>query len=242
MIYKQTYNTLWHDTDAKRELTPTALLAYMQETANRQFYSAGRTLDAIRDEAGVGFILSRLCFEQSAPIYAYEDITVETFTCKAHGLSFPRGFRVLRDGREVARAMSLWALLRVADRTLVRADEGEALMVFGDEAELAMSQPLRVSIPRGAAFVTVGERHIGYADCDYNMHMNNTKYPNMVCDFLPDPHTARVTGMTLSYLREAALGATLRVERAAGERGTYYFRTYNGDTLCLEAPVQTEHI
>lgn len=240
MIFKEDYNLLWHDTDARRELHPTALLAYMQETGNRQFQTAGMPLDGIRDEKGVGFILSRIAIEITAPLHAYEDVTVETFTCPPHGFSFPRGFRVLREGREVARAMSQWALVRIRDHSLVRADDAADIMIFGDEPPLSLAQPLRFRFPREAVFEEVGVRHIGYADIDYNMHMNNTKYPDMVCDFLPDPLGVRVVGMSLSYCHEAAYGDTLRVERADGGDGVYYFRTRKGDTVCLEAAVRTE--
>ena len=148
MIYRERYNVRWHDTDAGREMQPSALLAYMQETGNRQFQTAGMPLDGIRDEMGVGFILSRICLEIVEPLRAYEDIEVETFTCPPRAFTFPRGFRVLRDGREVARAMSQWALVRVADRSLVRAADAAEIMNFGDEAELAMSRPLRFHIPQ----------------------------------------------------------------------------------------------
>ena len=86
----------------------------------------------------------------------------------------------------------------------------------------------------------MGERRITYADLDYNMHMNNTKYPDMVCDFLPDPSACRVVGASLAYYREAAYGDTLTVERAEGGEGVYYFRTKRQDTVCLEAMIKTE--
>ena len=98
MIYTEHYRVRWHDTDASREVHPSGVLLFMQETANRQFEAAGRPLDVIRDEEGVGFILSRIAIEMAEPIHAYEDICVETYTCPAKGYSFPRGFAIKRDG------------------------------------------------------------------------------------------------------------------------------------------------
>ena len=238
MIYRESYDILWHDTDANRILRPTALLAYMQETANRQFARQGRSLDELRDREGLAFILSRIALEIKAPIAAYEQITVETFTCAPHGPIFPRGFRVLRDGEVVASAMSQWALLRLSDRSLIRADAFDP--GFGDEPALSLAQPLRLSLPRELCFEQVGEREIVWSDVDYNMHMNNTKYPDMVCDFLPSPATERACGMSLSYCREARLGDRLTVERAFDGVGTYYFRTKRGEQVCLEASVRVQ--
>ena len=238
MIYTETYVTRWHDTDANRVLHPTALLVYMQETANRQFERLATPLDTIRDRDGLAFILSRIAIEIDKPLHAYEQIEVQTFTCPARGPIFPRGFLVLRDGEVVARATSQWALLRLADRSFARA--GDIDMPFEDEPELTLAQPLRLRIPREAAFVKVGEREIVWSDVDYNMHMNNTKYPDMLCDFLPDPSHTRIKGISLSYCREARLGDTLTLERADGGEGVYYFRAKCGETVCLEAQLATQ--
>ncbi len=240
MKYIEKYNVRWHDTDANREVHPSGVLMFMQETGNRQFEAAGRPLDVIRDEKGVGFILSRIAIEMTEPIHAYEDIFVETFTCAARGYTFPRGFEIKRRGKSVARAMSQWALVRVADRTLVKADDFP--LTFGDEAELALDMPLRFRVPRDLQWEQVGERTIAFSDIDYNMHMNNTKYPDMLCDFLPDPAHTRVTGVSLAYCKEAAFGDTLRVERAHAGDGVYYIRTRKGDETCLEALIKTQTI
>ena len=240
MKYTEKYNVRWHDTDANREVHPSGVLMFMQETANRQFEAAGRPLDGIRDEQGVGFILSRIAIEITEPIHAYEDIEVETFTCKGRGFTFPRGFEIKRNGKTLARAMSQWALVRVADKSLVKAEDFP--LSFGDEAELAMEMPLRFRIPRDVVWEQVGSRSIAFSDIDYNMHMNNTKYPDMLCDFLPDPSHTRAVGVSLSYCKEAAYGDTLAVERADAGDGVYYIRTRKGEDVCLEAMIKTEKV
>ncbi len=237
MLFCENYEVRWHDTDAMRELRPSAALAYMQECANHQFREHAVTLDEMRDRDGVGFILSRIAIDFLAPVHAYDKIEVRTATCQGHGLCFPRRFEILRGETVVAKAMSQWAMVRVADRTLVRA--ADAPLSFGDETEIATDAPLRHRAPRELQFETVGERRIAYSDLDYNLHMNNTKYPDMLCDFLPDGNAVRVTGLSLSYCREAAMGDLLTVERAYDGNGVYYFRTKKGDTVCLEARVVT---
>jgi medium-chain acyl-[acyl-carrier-protein] hydrolase len=238
MLYSEKYRVRWHDTDARREMRPSAVLEYMQECANHQFLTHAKSLDRMRDEDGVGFILSRIAVDLLAPVYAYEEIEVRTATVQGHGLCFPRRFEILRDGKPVARATSQWAMVRVSDRKLLRAEE--APLSFGDEPEIETTAPLRFRVPREHVFEQVGERRIAYADLDYNMHMNNTKYPDTVCDFLPDPLGSRVTGMSLAYHREAAYGDLLAVERAADGEGNFYIRTKKDGATCLEAFVSTE--
>lgn len=239
MIYKEKFEVRWHDTDAGRELKPSEAIAYMQESANHQFRTHARSLDEMRDRDGVGFILSRIAVDFLAPVHAYDTITVETATCAGHGLCFPRRFEVKRGGEVVARAMSQWAMVRVCDRALIRA--AEAPLLFGDEPEIETNTPLRYRLPRELCFETVGERRIAYSDLDYNMHMNNTKYANMLCDFLPDANALRVTGISLSYQKEAAFGDVLTLERATDGEGTWYFRTRREGVVCLEAKLCTEN-
>lgn len=235
MKYTERYTVKWHDTDACGRVKPSELLVYMQETANRQFKKVGRDLDNERDTQGIAFILSKISLDFCLPVYAYEQIEVETFTCESRGFSFNRGFRILRDGEEVARGASVWALVNIRDGKLLRADSYN--VGFENEPLVVTSAPTRIKMPRPDEFVFVGKRKIVYSDIDYNMHMNNTRYPNMLCDFMELCDTERISGMSLSYLNEAALGDDIDVLRVKTE-DSYFFKTVNkeGKTL-LEAEV-----
>ena len=236
MKYTEKYKTMWHDTDASRKVRPSELLVYMQETANRQFVSAGRDLDGERDSDGVGFILSKIALDFHKPIFAYEDIEVETFTCDSRGFSFNRGFRILKDGEEVARAASIWALVDVREGKLLKVSD--FTVGFENEPSPETLSPMRIKMPSAESFVSVGRRNIVYSDIDYNMHMNNTRYPNMLCDFMELADTERISGMTLSYLHEAALGDELEVLCVKVENN-YFFKTVGKDgKTCLEALVR----
>jgi acyl-ACP thioesterase len=85
---------------------------------------------------------------------------------------------------------------------------------FGAEEPLDFTTPRRFALPED--MVEVGKRRIVYSDIDYNGHMNNTRYPDMVCDYLPEGTVPRIHTMHLEFAKEAKYGATLRVLR--GER------------------------
>ena len=236
MKYTEKYKTMWHDTDASRKVRPSELLVYMQETANRQFVNAGRDLDTERDTGGVGFILSKIALDLHKPLYAYEDIEVETFTCDSRGFSFNRGFRILKEGEEIARAASVWALVDIKEGKLIKVNDYS--VGFENEPIPETVSPMRIKMPPAESFLSVGKRRIVYSDIDYNMHMNNTRYPNMLCDFMELADTDRIAGMTLSYLHEAALGDELEVLSAKTE-DNYFFKTVGKDgKVCLEAMVR----
>ncbi len=244
MYYSQTYKTKWHDTSPDGILRPSALLVYMQETANLQCRDWGTDLDRLHEEDGLGFLLSRIMLRADEPIYAYEDIEVRTWCGESKGLTFVRCFSVHKEGRTVATALSHWALMDIREKKLVRVSAFDRPFPMGelpDEATL----PRKVRIPAATAMETVGTRPIVYSDLDFNRHMNNTRYPDMVCDYLPDMAGKWVRTLSLSYLREAAYGDILTVSRTLsdspaieGVPATYLVRTVRPDGVVnLEAEV-----
>lgn len=234
MIYSKNYETRWHDTDACRVLRPSAMLTYFEETADLHVRSVGKSLDDMRDENKVGFILARMSMVFHRPVAADVLLTVETWTCEGRGFSTERDFRALEGDTVVAEATSMWALVDVESRRPIKI--ANAPFEFRHEPPLKLDVPTRVRLS-GVEMKKVGERRIAYSDIDYNMHMNNTRYPDMLCDFMPDMSGHRMSRVTMSFLHEAALGHTLDVYR--GEKdGIYYFCTMDGDVTCLEAEVE----
>lgn len=236
MIYTLPYQTRWHDTDANRTVRPSQILVYMQETSNQQVAHMGMTLDELRDTKHLAFILSKIRIAFYRPLHAFEDIEVQTWTTPARGYSSFRCFRIMRDGEVIAEADSTWALIDVETHRLCKPNETG--YPNEDEAPLTLDLPGRIHIPHDCPWQKAGERKIVYSDLDYNMHMNNTRYPDLLCDYLPPETVKQIRGMTLSYLHEAAYGQTMTVWLAK-QHDSYYFRTINEEgTVCLEAQIQ----
>jgi acyl-CoA thioesterase FadM len=200
----------------------------MQETANHHLDSMGMPLDEIRDTRDVGFILSKLAMQVYAPLHAYDKIDVETWVGDDRGFRFHRAFRILRDNETIAEALTVWGLIRLSDHSLVRVEDFDA--PFQPEALPEMKIPARIRFPLDP-LLDRGTRTVRYSDADYNEHMNNTPYPNMLCDFLPDMHGKFLTSINLSYVNEAQLGETLH-GYARQDGDVWYVRTVreNGDT------------
>ena len=176
----------------------------------------------------------------SDPLHAYEDIEVRTWCIDNKGYNFIRCFSVYRGEEQVALAVSHWALIDISERKMIRTTDFRRDFPYGDLPDETLL-PGRVRIPADTKMETVGSRAIVYSDLDFNRHMNNTKYPDMICDFLPSMDGHWVTSLSLSYLREAAFGDTLTVSRATkdGDGEGYLIRTTRPDgAVCLEAEVE----
>jgi acyl-CoA thioesterase FadM len=240
MKHTEHYKIKWHDTDANRMLQPSRLLAYMQETANLHLLASGMSLDTLRDEKALAFLLSRISIRIYVPLSAHDEIDVETWVCESRGLSFQRCFRILRGSTVAAEAFSVWGLLDLNEKKLLPATAFP--YQIEPDPPLDPSFSARVRLPAIAQMECAGERRIVYSDIDYNGHMNNTHYPNMLCDFTPSIERLAVTAITLSFLREATYGHTLKIMRAPRENG-YFFRTLDeSGEVCLEATLTTEDV
>lgn len=226
-----------HDTDARHIARPSSVWRWLQEAANRQMLTEGPSYDALM-ERGLSFLLSRMCVDFIRPIRQYEDLTVETFALPSRGYSFERGYRLTdAEGATVAAGLSIWALYDLNAGRLAKVD------VLGDgysggEAP-NVTAPARFVIPETVSLSKVGERRIVWSDVDVNLHVNNTGYPNLLCDFLPDPAAGELLGMSINYRNEAKLGET--VEVLYGEETTpegnrrCWFRTLAGEKINVEA-------
>ena len=235
MKFVKEYTTRWHDTDATRIVRPTQLLVYMQETSNAHLDSTGHNLDRLRDEHSLAFLLSKTKIALYAPLYAHEEIRVETFTAESRAFGFNRYYRILRGDEVIAAADTTWALIDLNSRQLCKADAFD----FGFEHEPALDTglPPRFRVPHNDELELLGERRIVYSDLDYNMHMNNTRYADMLCDFMPLEDVPAIKGMSLSYLHEAAFGDVIKIYAKKSD-GRYSFRTVNQNGItCLEAEV-----
>ena len=236
MIFSEKYTTTWHDTDAFRRVRPSQMLVYMQEVSNHHMSACGMSLDDLRDKRGLAFILSKIRMEIFAPLYAFEEIEVQTWTCPSRGFVIRRFYRIMRGEDVIAVADTVWALVNTQSRELMRWEEcGE--YDFSDEEPVELELPLRFRLPSDAELISLGQRRIVYSDLDYNMHMNNTKYPDMLCDYINIEDTGKIRGFVLSYLHEAAYGDVLDVRMYRHEQNAY-FRTVNSDgQTCLEAQI-----
>ncbi len=237
MYFKQNYVTRWHDTDANLFLRPSAILMYLEETSGIHMRSVGRGLDEVRDREGLAFILSKIGMNFYAPISPFRDIRVETWINDSKGYSSLRHFRMYDGDKLVVEASTVWALIDLNKKMPVKVGTFDYGFDYGEETMEHVST--RVHIPKEFEMEAVGERRIAYSDIDYNMHMNNTHYPDMLCDFLPDMQEKRVSSMTLSFLREAPYEKTLHFFRGEREDGAWFMKTKNdaGET-CLEAEIK----
>ena len=217
----ENYKINVHDTDLNGILSPTGYLRYLQDAANCQMESDGVSYDDLFSR-GLAFVISRIRILFFESVASHENVTVTTWSCGGRAASYYRCYGMERDGVEIARGKSVWALLDVNAGRLVR--YGEVPLNYKTDVEAD------VDLPRKPEFasepILLGTKKVEYTDVDQNRHMNNTRYADMLWNFLPGHEDKRITSLDISYLSEAPLGSELDVyggESADGDG--YIFRT-----------------
>jgi len=76
--------------------------------------------------------------------------------------------------------------------------------------------------------------------------MNNTNYPNMICDFIPEIAESIITSINLRFMSEGPIDQTIEVFMAKGDRPleedreaeiTYYFKSKVNNKTNIEAEI-----
>lgn len=211
-----------HDVDHNGIARCSSLMRYMQTAAQSQLTENHMSFDELRSMKRA-FILSRIKMEFSKPIRTYAPLCAVSYPCESRGYSFLRCHSLSIDGEIVARAVSVWALIDTELRSLVKVRDFELGLTTYEQDLLALS---RFSIP--TTLTEAGTYTVNYSDLDQNLHMNNTRYPDMYANFLP-LDGERIRSISISYQNEARRGERLRVFSAYGGDGVYYFRTVRED-------------
>ena len=246
MRYQRHDTVRWHDTGADRTVTPSRVQELMQETASAHCRAIGHDLDEMRDREGLGFVVTRFSVELLHPIRAFDRITVDTWVPESTGLFFGRCYEIRRDadGCVLARGVSTSVLMDLATRKFLRVTDHDFGFLPEDAVTLSDGIPTRLRLPKELSLETVGMRTVVRSDLDYNLHMNNTHYPDMLADFLPSGGLGLgIRSVVISYLGEARMGDTLTVTRGSIEADggviQFFFRIVRADgTVVTEARIE----
>ena len=230
-----------HDTDSAGNVRPSVMMRYIHEAANLQFESGHPTLDELRYNQHMVFILSKVSMHIYRPLHSYENIDIVTWANDSSAASFYRSGQIFVGGELSAELISVWALVDTESRRLYRSKEVSIGIATSPEMP-DITQPAHIKMPEDAEFRFAGEREVYNSDTDINGHMNNTNYPDMLCNFIPGIRESMVRSFRINYLHEAKFGERFRVYIADSPEG-HYMRTVKSDgTTGAEALIVTEEL
>lgn len=240
MIWTEQRTVAANDVDVNNIVSASVMLRYMQDAANNAMRADGPSYEELI-ESGYTFILARISLSFYTPLHSHDELEIQTWAVESRGVQMNRCYRILRDGIIMAEAAAVWALCGIEDRKPHRVSEFD--LHYRTDAMLELDLPARLRIPEEAELHLVGERTVEYADIDLNGHMNNTRYPDIMCGFLEqDMQGQRVISICLSYLSEASYGETIKYYTGTNDGYSYVRSVRPGGSINAEAEIMTEAI
>lgn len=222
-----------YDVGASKTLKPSSILKFMQEAGCRHLDSAGFTYEVMRRK-GIVFLIVKMAAEiDSLPRYD-DEIAVETRFLKTDGAKFVRSFRFFnKDGKPIINASTLWIIADPETHRILRpsAFPGTIPQGAGEEPSVAFS---RIVLPDSAE--ESGTRTVRWSDIDFNGHMNNAVYADVICDFFPGGFGGRqLHRFQIDFDGEAVLGDEISIRTAVNEDGAALFEGKIGAKRCFKA-------
>ena len=109
------------------------------------------------------------------------------------------------------------------------------------EKELFGSGRVKISIPEDSQ--KVATRTVVFSDIDYNNHLNNTRYADIVSDYIPDlGKDVEICELDLVFAGEAYLDEDIEIFRAKIEDDTYVINGTHSRGRCFESRVKVKNL
>ena len=197
-----------YETDLFSKLS--SMARYFQEIAGRQLRENGLSYTFLR-EHGYVFLITKL----NLLVYRYpkhmQDVVFETWAKPlGKGAEFIRCYEV-RDlhGTVLAEATTHWVLADPVTHKIVRPTSWPYTMPMVDRSARPAE---RYKLAKNPDAQKTGERPVRFSDLDYNGHLNNAIYLDIIGDFLPaDILQHTIAELRILFRHEAMLGDNMEI-------------------------------
>lgn len=229
---RKTYELRYSDFDYKDELTLTALLALVQESACLSADELGFGYDDLKP-LNYGFLVVNTYCELRRPVRLGEKITVETWPLPPRHVIFERDYRVLADGEEVAALASRWCLVDMESFTLLlpeKLGETNAKCPYRNEKTVEVRD---WKIPKLTEGREVYRMRVNVSHCDHYFHANNTRYLDFFtdCFSMDELSQKHIKSFRIAYEKQAKEGRELSLVRQDFEGYTVCEARADGEVL-----------
>lgn len=224
------------EVDMFRLLRLSALMKLHQEVGELHLHEFGTDSNRMRDEQKLAFIFTKVAIKVHRMPLMEEKIRVRTWCSSLKGVRFTRNYAVLTPDDEVlTEAKGEVTTINLETRRIVRPREINGLenFLYNEELENSCEYPEKLSFPECEA--KCFSRLARFSDIDFNGHVNNTVYADIVTDCLPISVSEKpLKGFTVNYVNELLMGEELKIS-AAEHDGVWSFVGETADRVCFTA-------
>ncbi|MDR2611061.1 MAG: hypothetical protein LBC58_06350 [Clostridiales Family XIII bacterium] len=208
--YKTAYTIPNRDVDFMKRLRPGAMFGYFQDIASLHSENIGTGVARLANDFGVAWVLMRMRVDILRTPMLYEEITLATWPMVDSRILYDRDFTLAdASGEVIVRGSSAWILMDLEKREIVKEKLFDYLTADFPSERALTEKPGRVRMPSSGK--KIFDRSVTYSDTDYNGHMNNTKYIDVMMDSIGMDTLRESTpaSIEVNYSREIRPGETL---------------------------------
>jgi Acyl-ACP thioesterase len=200
-MFAKNYIISNNDVDERFDLKVSAIFRLFQDVA--MLATRDLKVDSMSlSKRNIDWVITRMMVEIKRLPKCDEQISVFTYPGKDMAMLYPRYFFITdTKGEIIIRSSSIWCLIDNDTRKVVV--DKEVIKKLPEEShESQLPFPEKVAMPMNQKYIE--RRTIHYSDLDFNSHMNNVRY----IELLTDTHDSsfykehKITSITLNYLKE----------------------------------------
>ena len=200
-MYTQAFIVSNNDVDNRFLLKIPAIFRYFQDVA--LLATEESKVDSISlSQKNIDWVITRMKVEITRLPKCDEKIFVHTYPGKDMAMLYPRYFFITDENNNIIiRSSSIWALIDNVSRKVI-VDRDVISKLPPEEHESQLPLPEKISVPENSNFIE--NRRIHYSDLDFNSHMNNVRYVELLMDVHDHDFykNHRLSSITLNYIKE----------------------------------------
>ncbi|MCL1998559.1 MAG: thioesterase [Turicibacter sp.] len=212
MIYKNELTLDFYDTNARNEVTLTALLKRINLAAGANALEIGVSMQDTL-QWGLTFVLERF----AVTIFEYpqymQTATIRTWPAEIARGVFRRNGDMWHKDKKIAEWTALWVLIDINERKVKRP---KALPITLPAYGLldVSTETTKIVVPVEASIIASYSHIVRFSDLDANNHMNSAIYGDLISNLLETAHinSAGYRFVNLNYFNEAKLNDEIKVE------------------------------
>lgn len=235
-IYKQKYVLTTNYYDPSNNIGVQGTLDLFQNIAARHAYLLGAGREHL-EKINLVWVIARTEIEYVTYPETPLEVEVVTWPRPATRFYFDRYYKIVNPATNeiIAYSRSRWVLIEIDSRKIVGADRYDYPLDFYYEEE-----PFNHTFPRpSVSDNVVGNYTVRPSDIDENGHLNNSKYGNIIYDYLDLQKGQKIKSIVINYNNEALQGETLTISRSRDD-AKVVISGHKGDTIVFSSEVNIQ--
>lgn len=230
-MYEQPWRVATYEVDGQSQMTMSAVLKIFQEVNEKHMAQFGLGYEFMKNEGFVFLIVRSKVNVSRMPAHT-ENLRVVTRPMGIIGAEFYREYKIYCKEE----------LIIDASQSSVTADTHSHKILhpkmfnkFG--LDLSPNGKIKNRLERISSeeYPKIGERTVKYSDLDYNTHLNNTKYADIISDCLSREMMGKTyVSQQINFINEANLGDKISLYEKE-ENGEYKIYGEHSRGRCFES-------